>query len=204
MRLNQLDEYQDPEVEQISKETFYKNCFIPVINQFISSLTERIAAYDLARERFGFLNQIDKMNSSDLSSAATNLVRICGNDLEPNLGNELTQFSVIIDLYKEDSKDNIPRELFFYQLLFEKDLLAAFPNVEIALRMYLVLMVSNCSGERSFSKMKIIKNILRTTMNQDRLSWLTLLSIEYDLLRKLDFKETVESFASQKVRKHIF
>ena len=33
---------------------------------------------------------------------------------------------------------------------------------------------------------KIIENRLRTTMNQDRLSWLTLLSIEYDLLSEPD------------------
>ena len=36
-----------------------------------------------------------------------------------------------------------------------------FPNIEIALRIYLSLMVSNCSCERSFSKLKRIKNELR-------------------------------------------
>lgn len=32
-----------------------------------------------------------------------------------------------------------------------------FPNVEIALRIFLSMMVTNCSGERSFSKLKRIK-----------------------------------------------
>jgi len=36
-----------------------------------------------------------------------------------------------------------------------------FPNVAIALRMYLVLMVTNCSAERSFSKLKLIESRLR-------------------------------------------
>ena len=60
-----------------------------------------------------------------------------------------------------------------------------FPNVETTLRMYLVLMVTNCSGERSFSKLKFIKNRLRTTMSHDRLSHLVLMSIEYDIPRKI-------------------
>ena len=50
--------------------------------------------------------------------------------------------------------------------------------------------------------MKIIKNRLRTTVNQDRLIW-TFLSIGDDLLIELDFNETVELFDSQKVRKQI-
>ena len=42
-------------------------------------------------------------------------------------------------------------------LLHKDDLNGAFPNVAIALRIYMCLMVSNCSGERSFSKMALIK-----------------------------------------------
>jgi len=37
---------------------------------------------------------------------------------------------------------------------------STFPNVEIEIRMYMSIMVSNCSGERSFTKMALIKNKL--------------------------------------------
>ena len=47
--------------------------------------------------------------------------------------------------------------------------------------MYLILMVTNCSGERSFSKLKYIKNRLRTTMTNKRVTPLSLMSIEYDI-----------------------
>lgn len=40
------------------------------------------------------------------------------------------------------------------------------------------IMVSNCSGERSFSKMALIKNKLRSTMSDRQLSALQLLSVE--------------------------
>ena len=50
---------------------------------------------------------------------------------------------------------------------------SAFPNIFIALRINLTLPVS---GERSFSHLKRIKNALRSTMVQVRLSSITILS----------------------------
>ena len=42
-------------------------------------------------------------------------------------------------------------------LLHTEHLQSTFPNVEIAIHMYITIMLSNCSGERSFSKMALIK-----------------------------------------------
>ena len=76
-----------------------------------------------------------------------------------------------------------------------------FPNVEIALRMYLVLMVTNCSGERSVSKLKLIQIRLRTSMTQERLNDLAIMSIESDVMRSVDFESTIADFALRKSRK---
>ena len=62
-------------------------------------------------------------------------------------------------------------------------------------------MVSNCTGEQSFSKLKRIKSELRSTMSESRLNMLSLMSIEHDLLRKIDFRETIEEFSNRKSRK---
>jgi len=59
----------------------------------------------------------------------------------------------------------------------------------------------NCSGERSFSKLKFIKNRLRITMTNERLSYLTIMSIEYDILRQIDFTKLIKDFAKAKSRK---
>jgi len=47
-------------------------------------------------------------------------------------------------------------------------------------------LVTNCSAERSFSKLKIIENRLRTSMTQERLVNLAIMSIESDILREID------------------
>lgn len=53
------------------------------------------------------------------------------------------------------------KEKWMHKLLFDHPVKACFSNVEIALRMYLSLAITNSSAERSFSKLKVIKNRLR-------------------------------------------
>ena len=69
--------------------------------------------------------------------------------------------------------------------------------------MYLSLMSTNCSGERSFSQLKRIKDVKRSTMSQQRLGMLALLSIESDLgpLHNVDIHKVVDEFAVAKARK---
>ena len=62
-------------------------------------------------------------------------------------------------------------------------------------------MISNVTGERSFSKLKLIKSYFRSTMGQDRLHSIALLSIECELVREINFKDIIEQFASAKTRK---
>ena len=73
--------------------------------------------------------------------------------------------------------------------------------MDVLLRIYLVLMISNCSGERSFSKLKLIKNRLRTSIGQEKLNQLTctIMNIEYDVMREIDFEHIVADFSKRKV-----
>ena len=59
------------------------------------------------------------------------------------------------------------------------------PNVDMA----------NCSGGRSFSKLKRTKNELRSTMHQERLNRLTLMSLEQEVLREIELRELIDKFA---------
>ena len=76
--------------------------------------------------------------------------------------------------------------------------------MEIALRIFLTLMVTNCSTERSLSQLKRTKNPSRSTMKQERLDSLSLLMIEADVLRKINFDDVLKNFARRKSRKKSF
>ena len=53
-------------------------------------------------------------------------------------------------------------------------------------------------------KIKLIKSYLRSTMLQERLSGLSILSIEKEMLEEHKYKNLISNFASQKVRKIYF
>ena len=74
-------------------------------------------------------------------------------------------------------------------------------NVVVSLRILLTLSVSVASRERRFSKLKLIKTYLRSTMSQSRLVDLATISIECDYASILELKELVETFARKKARK---
>ena len=76
----------------------------------------------------------------------------------------------------------------------------AFPNVEISLRIFFTLMVTNCSSECAFSQLKH-KNLNRTKMKQEKLDSLSLLMIEADLSCKINFYGTIKDSARHKSKK---
>ena len=75
------------------------------------------------------------------------------------------------------------------------------PNLVTAIRGLLTLPVSVASGERSFSKLKLIKTYLRSTLTQERLVGLSTLSIKKEIAETIDLKEIVSTFAKIKARK---
>jgi len=66
------------------------------------------------------------------------------------------------------------------------------------------LPVTVATAKRSFSKLKLIKTYLRNIMQDDRLSGLSVLSIENAEARKLDVSKIIDDFASRKARRRKF
>ena len=79
-----------------------------------------------------------------------------------------------------------------------------YSNLSTALHLLLTLPVSVASGERSFSALKLIKNYMRSTMGQERLTGLALTSMERDVRRSLDMEDIVVAFAEANAHKHQF
>ena len=120
------------------------------IDQFIASLDQRLQAYKLLAGQFGCFRCLSTLSPEELLTAAKTLV-----DSYPNsFVDELCHFAKFADIFKDDEPGNISTELFLYKLIIDKGVQDTFLNVAIALRMYLVLMVTNCSAERSSSILK--------------------------------------------------
>ncbi|XP_025191899.1 uncharacterized protein LOC112592126 [Melanaphis sacchari] len=92
----------------------------------------------------------------------------------------------------------------FQALTVLKKCYGSFPNISIALRIILSIPVTSAGAERSFSKLKIIKNYLKSTLSQSKPTSLATLSIEQEICDSLDFNELIEIFAVAKARKKQF
>lgn len=68
---------------------------------------------------------------------------------------------------------------------------------------YMTIPITVASAERFF-QIKLIKSYLRTTMTQDRLNGLALLSIEKHMLKDIDVDHIIEDFALKNFQKSHF
>ncbi|KAL4112791.1 hypothetical protein QTP88_016520 [Uroleucon formosanum] len=145
--------------------------------KFLCSL---VIWYDLLCE----INVTTSISSNDVLNSVINSVELCDeiNTLQKHLKNE-----------------NDPKAIL--QFICENKLIELFPNVYVALRILLTLPVTAASAERSFSKLKIVKNYLRSQISQDRLVGLATISIENQIANDLDIDDLVKDFASSKAGK---
>ena len=79
-------------------------------------------------------------------------------------------------------------------VLAKWELQETYPNIEQVLKIFLTMHNSHC--ERSFSKLKIIKNYLRLTSSQQHTPYLAILPIEHGLTCQINFDEIITSFAN--------
>ncbi|KAL4098047.1 hypothetical protein QTP88_022719 [Uroleucon formosanum] len=77
--------------------------------------------------------------------------------------------------------NNLASILNIFQVCHTSGLGSIFPTLYLALKIACTLPVSSTSPERIFSKLKILKNRLRTTISQDRLEDLMIMTCESDI-----------------------
>lgn len=195
-RKKQPNDGNAPEVEFSPRDDFRTKGFLEIIDNLHSEIKRRAKVYMEVSERFAFLINFS-LSDGDLHEAINNLVRFYSRDLE-EFFIEMKQFQSYVNSRYTDAQKTHSH---LYKILMEDQLADVFPNTEIALRIFLTLMITNCSAERSFSQLKRIKAAERATTRQERLEMLGILCIESDLLNKIDIDDIIDEFAENKCRK---
>lgn len=185
-----------PSIELSGKDKFKVETFLPVMDTLTVHLKRRLESYKEIGQRFVFLTHLQSLNSEDLRHSCKEFAEYYHKDVNAE---ELLTEILHLKEYLKIVHTNTITEL--YHILKEEHIEDTFPNIEIAVRIFLSIMVTNCSGERSFSKLKRIKNELRSTMLQGRLNSLSLMAIENDLLKEINFETLINDFAHEKTRK---
>ncbi|KAG9282427.1 zinc finger MYM-type protein 1-like [Astyanax mexicanus] len=157
------------------EEIFKVNGFYMCIDTVVSQVRTRFHGMDSVTRKFQFLCPTELLRASDeaLNESAQTLAAIYNEDLSSEFSSQLLSFRNALGV----------------------------TDVATALKLFLTIPVTVASAERSFSKLKMIKNYLRSTMSQDRLSGLAMLSIESQRARRMDLTEIVKEFAQKNVRR---
>ncbi|CAI6370040.1 unnamed protein product [Macrosiphum euphorbiae] len=80
-----------------------------------------------------------------------------------------------------------------FEIINTMNIKSEFEHLYTIIKISLTLPTSSCTVERSFSKLKIIKSRLRSTMDQNRLENLMIISCEQDI--NIDVSKVTDTFA---------
>ena len=149
---------------------------------------------------FDFLSghSLSKSSVGELKTKAKNLSQIhkAGlnfSDFQSEMANFKYQTIAIIENFKKSSPIDILQLI--YKYLFND----AYPNSAIVIRIFLAIPVTVSTCERNFNQVKLIKNYMRSTMAQERLFSLAIISNK--LADTLNFDDVITEFAPKKGRK---
>lgn len=142
------------------------------------ALTPSVAA--LPSYSSGSIQELSQIYSTDLP-------------LPPLLSTEYRRWkNKWAEIPKEDRVNSLREAL----LTCDED---SFPNIKVLLTIACTLPVTVCENERSNSQIKLLKNYLRSTMSEERLSGLAMMKIHRN--KQLNMDSLVHLFALQHPRR---
>lgn len=191
------DEKRDSDFEKMTpRERFRTGVFLPIIDNLTTQLELRRDCYEALNARFQIFRNLHEKKEQDVTNEAKNLAQSYPQDIdEEQFVQECQQFK----LYMKVGKITRTRDIYTY--IKKNNLESTFPNLEVAMRIYLTIPVTNCTAERSFSALKRIKTEMRSTMENKKLNSLMLLCTQNDITMGIDYDGVINDFAMIKARR---
>ena len=176
-----------------TSEQFRISLYFPILDAMISELQHRFADKNLEHMKAvgacspdspNFLEPKSLLPLAESYGLDTNLLSI-----------ECTLARSTLNAKDLDSTSEVLQAIY--------SLKEAFPTLLKLLQIALTIAVSTATCERSFSALKRIKSYLRSTMSEQRLVDLAVLSIEKDLSQQLSLEEVINQFAGRDKNRRI-
>ena len=120
-----------------------------------------------------------------------------------NVASEYRSFQLVYkDIFPLFRDGRIACEILTF--LIANDMHDVFSNVSTLHRLFVTLPVSSATAERSFSRLKLTKSYLRSTMSESRLTNLALLRTERELANDLDFDCAVYTVPTWRTGENVY
>nr|XP_033792109.1 zinc finger MYM-type protein 1-like [Geotrypetes seraphini]XP_033792110.1 zinc finger MYM-type protein 1-like [Geotrypetes seraphini]XP_033792112.1 zinc finger MYM-type protein 1-like [Geotrypetes seraphini] len=191
----------DGEPIQNAEEKFKVDFYFAILDAAIQSVDERFTQMHQISSVFGFLYDVHGLQNRTPKQILEHCLILehalhhgDSKDIDASdLCNELRLIAKRIP--KGASPQDVLNFICKYQLP------ECFPNTFIALRILLTLPVFVASGDQSFSKLNLIKTYICSTVVQETLDGLAVLSMEHETAQKIDLEKLVSAFAKLKAQK---
>ena len=151
---------------------FKIDVFLPIIDNVIAGIDRRFQSIYEINNKFSFLWQYPNLSETELSKTAATFADVYKDDISSEFTKEILFLkSIHTANLKEPSKPGEISKplgpLAILNKLNALNLFNLFPNVSIALQIFLTLPVGVGTAERSFSKLKLIKSYLAANDRQN-------------------------------------
>ena len=157
---------QDEEIQQSAVDSFRREYFLVMIDSAIASLTTRFEQMTAFDNVFGFLfnsENLKSLDEADLWLRCKIFVEKFSHDNSSDV--EINDFFSELKVLQVTLPDSLMSASEILKFVMDAD---CYPNISVAYRILLTVSVTVASAERSFSKLKLLKNYLRSTMSQER------------------------------------
>ncbi|CAF3192960.1 unnamed protein product, partial [Rotaria sp. Silwood2] len=169
--------------EFLTEADYRENIYFPLIDAILVEMRDRFSPSNLA-----VLSSVSSMSPQSKSFLNYDQLLPLASHINCDQNHLFNELQVLQPMLQNKKLSNL-NELYHEMIPLQE----AFSNMMLMIKAALTFPVSSCTCERVFSKMKLIKTRIRTTMADERLSDLCILSIERDF--NIDFEQVIDQFA---------
>ncbi len=184
---------EDTNQQETEENRFQNNIFFAALDTRFKTSTETF-------EEFAAILKLKDLEEDQIHPVCHSLVSKYTQDLTAGFENEVRHLKSVYNATFVDCQSPLDLLISIYKMQLQ----SIFGEVCVAVCIFCSLPVSVSGAERAFSKLKLVKNYLRSTQTQERFNSLARLSIESQLSRQLDFKDIISDFANKKFRQWDF
>jgi len=123
-----------------------------------------------------------KMDENEICKASMDFFYLYNDDISSDFTRQLLCLRGLLNTNIQTIKD-------LALFIVKNDFCTTYCDVITACIIYISLPVTVATAERSFLKLKLIKNYLRNSMGQDRLSNISILNIERNVTNRVDLEK---------------
>ncbi|KAL4112674.1 hypothetical protein QTP88_016421 [Uroleucon formosanum] len=180
-------------------ENFKCNTYFVILDSFTNTLKHCFEDFSNIVKKFEVLNpkKMSKENIDENIISIQNLSTFYNVNVdEVDIEVKYRSFCLVYhQVYDEVEPLKLNEVLKF---MISRDMVSSYPNLYTLYKIFYTLPVSSATAERSFSRLKLLKTYLSSTMTEDLLSNLAILSIESNTAETINFNKVISTFVSMK------